>query len=217
MVELELEFCTYEKRGPVAYVTIARPEVMNALHAEAHFELASVWDDFLADAGLRVGVLTGEGDRAFCAGRDLKDRARRSGDGPDRPATGGGGLTHRFEREKPIIARVNGFALGGGLEIALACDIIVAADHAEFALPEPRRGLIAGALGVHRLPRHLPLKVAMGYLLSGRHMDARRSFEVGLVNEVVPYSRLDAAVERWVAEILESGRETAGAWELAVR
>lgn len=200
---VSLEFCRYEKQGPVAYVTIARPEVMNALHAAAHFELASIWDDFDADSALRVAVLTGEGEKAFCAGRDLKDRARAGAQGPDRPASGGGGLTSRFGRTKPIIARVNGFALGGGMEIALACDIIVAADHAELGLPEPRRGLIAGSLGVHRLPRHIPLKAAMGFLLTGRTMTAQRAYELGLVNEVVPFGGMDAAIDRWVADILE--------------
>jgi dehydration protein DpgD len=199
---LDLKFCRYEERDNVAYVTIDRPEVMNALHAEAHFELASVWDDFANDPGLRVAVLTGAGERAFCAGRDLKDRARGNSAGPDRPPTGGGGLTHRFNLAKPIIARVNGFALGGGMEIALACDVIIAADHAEFGLPEPRRGLIAGALGVHRMPRQVPLKAAMGYLLTGRHLSAARAFELGLVNEVVPFALLDEVVAAWVTDIL---------------
>ena len=175
---------------------------MNALHTAAHHELSSVWDDFAGDPQLRVGVLTGEGERAFCAGRDLKSLSASAGAGAERPASGGGGLTHRFNLDKPIIARVNGFALGGGMEIALACDVIVAADHAEFGLPEPRRGLIAGALGVHRLPRQLPLKVAMGYLLTGRHFSAQRASELGLVNQVVPLSGLDEAVDAWVPDIL---------------
>ena len=111
-------------------------------------------------------------------------------------------LIERWHFPKPVIARVNGFALGGGLEQALACDIIVAADHAEFGLPEPRRGLIAGSAGVHRLPRQIGLKVAMGYMLTGRHMSAARAYELGLVNQVVPLVELDAAVEGWVTDIL---------------
>ena len=103
---------------------------------------------------------------------------------------------------KPVAAAINGTALGGGLEQALACDIIVAADHAEFGLPEPRRGLIAGSAGVHRLPRQIGLKVAMGYMLTGRHMSAARAYELGLVNQVVPLAELDAAVEEWVTDIL---------------
>ena len=101
-----------------------------------------------------------------------------------------------------MIARVNGFALGGGLELAMACDIIVAAEHAEFGLPEPRRGLIAGAVGVHRLPRQIGLKPAMGHLLTGRHMTAARAYELGLVNQVVSLDGLDLAVNGWIEDIL---------------
>jgi len=203
-----MQFCRYEKKDHVAYITITRPEVMNALHAHASREMGGVFDDFAADDDMWVAVLTGEGDRAFSAGNDLKYTAEMSRlpreERPDlsMPAGGFGGITSRFDLFKPVIARVNGFALGGGLEMALACDIIVAADHAEVGLPEPRRGLIAGALGVHRLPRHLPLKQAMGYLLTGRHIPAARAYEMGLVNEVVPLAKLDEAVAAWVADIV---------------
>lgn len=202
-----MEFCRYEKKDRVAYVTITRPEVMNSLHAPASIELNGVWDDFAADDDLWVAVLTGEGERAFSAGNDLKYTAEMSRLPADQrpqlgfPAGGFGGLTSRFDLFKPIIARVNGFALGGGLELALACDIIVAAEHAEVGLPEPRRGLIAGALGVHRLPRQIGLKVAMGYMLTGRHIPAPRAYELGLVNEVVPMGALDEAVAGWVNDI----------------
>ena len=203
-----MEFCRYEKKGHVAYLTITRPQVMNSLHPAASRELAGAWDDFAADDDAWVAVFTGEGDRAFSAGNDLKNTAEMSRlpreQRPDQsmPPSGFGGITNRFDLFKPIIARVNGFALGGGLEMALACDLIVAADHAELGLPEPRRGLIAGALGVHRLPRAMPLKAAMGHLLTGRHMTAQRGYELGLVNEVVPLAQLDAAVDAWVADIV---------------
>ena len=203
-----MEFCRYEKKGHVAYVTITRPEVMNAIHPPASVELSGVWDDFTADDDAWLAVLTGEGEKAFSAGNDLKHTAEMSrlaaSERPNVtfPATGFGGLTSRFDLYKPIIARVNGFALGGGLEMALSCDIIVAAEHAELGLPEPRRGLIAGALGVHRLPRHIPLKTAMGHMLTGRHMTAQRGYELGLVNEVVPLAQLDATVDGWVNDIL---------------
>ena len=203
-----MEYCRYEKRGHVAYVTITRPEVMNALHAHASRELGGAWDQFAADDDAWVGVLTGEGDKAFSAGNDLKYTAEMSRltreQRPDlsMPAGGFGGLTSRFDLFKPIIARVNGFALGGGFEMALACDIIVAADHAEVGLPEPRRGLIAGALGVHRLPRQAPLKAAMGYMLTGRHIPAARAYQLGLVSEVVPLAKLDECVDGWVNDIL---------------
>ncbi len=202
------QYCRYEKKDHVAYVTITRPEVFNALHAPANLELSGIWDDFAADEDAWVAVLTGEGDRAFSAGNDLKYTAEMSRLPADqRPntvwaATGFGGLTSRFDLFKPIIARVNGYALGGGLELALACDIIVLADHAEIGLPEPRRGLIAGALGVHRLPRQVPLKAAMGFMLTGRHIKAQRAYELGLASEVAPLKELDAVVDSYVQDIL---------------
>jgi len=203
-----MEFCRYEKKDHVAYITITRPEVMNALHMPANIEMNGVWDDFAADDDLWVAVLTGEGEKAFSAGNDLKYTAELSRMKPeDRPkfvfpAGGFGGITSRFDLFKPVIARVNGFALGGGLELALACDIIVAAEHAELGLPEPRRGLIAGAMGVHRLPRQVGVKVAMGYMLTGRHIPAPRAHEIGLVNDVVPLAKLDEVVEGYLHDIL---------------
>jgi len=202
-----MEFCRYEKRGRVAYVTITRPEVLNALHAYGNAELSQVWDDFAADDDLWVAVVTGEGTRAFSAGNDLKFNAEYDATPVDKRPTlprakGFGGMTSRFDLFKPVIARVNGFALGGGFELALACDIIIAADHAELGLPEPHVGLIAGAMGVHRLPRQAPLKAAMGYMLTGRRMPAKRAFELGLVSEVVPLAALDATVDAYVKDIL---------------
>jgi enoyl-CoA hydratase/carnithine racemase len=202
-----MDYCRVEKRGHVWYVTITRPEVMNALHPGASAELDGVWDEFAADDDAWIGVVTGEGDRAFSTGNDLKSHAARFRMAPeDRPqytlVHGFGGLTHRFDLFKPLIARVNGYALGGGFELALAYDIIVAADHAMVGLPEVRVGLTAGAGGVHRLPRSIPMKVAMGHMLTGRHMTAQRAYELGLVNQVVPLAELDAAVESWVADML---------------
>ncbi len=201
------EFCKSEKQGHVLTVTINRPEVMNALHAPANAELAAIWDEFAEDDDLWIGVLTGEGERAFSAGNDLKYTAEMSRLAPeDRPVSrwngGFGGITNRFDLFKPLVARVNGFALGGGFEMAMACDVIVAADHAELGLPEPLRGLMAGAMGVHRLPRQMPLKNAMGYMLTGRHMSAARAYELGIVNEVVSLSDLDDAVDSWVGDVL---------------
>lgn len=203
-----MQYCRVEKKGHVAYVTITRPEVFNALHAPASVELDGVWDDFAADEEMWVAVLTGEGDRAFSAGNDLKYTAEMSrlpeAERPKFafPKGGFGGLTSRYDLFKPIIARVNGYALGGGLEMALACDIMLLADHAEIGLPEPKRGLIAGAMGVHRLPRQIGLKVAMGYMLTGRHIPAARAYELGLCSEVVPLADLDACVDAYVEGIL---------------
>jgi enoyl-CoA hydratase/carnithine racemase len=198
----------YEKDDRVARITINRPEVLNVLDGRTHEELRDAWDDFERDRNLWVGVLTGAGERTFSAGQDLKERARMVENGAP-PTTFGAGngpgaprLTERFLMTKPLIARVNGYALGGGFELALACDIIVAAEHATFALTEARLGLVPGAGGFFRLMRQIPLKSAMGYALTGRPMSAARAFQLGLVNEVVPYEELDACVESWVRDIL---------------
>ena len=198
---MQLEFVRYEKRNRIAYVTINRPEVMNALHPPANEELSRVWDDVAADPEVWVAILTGAGERAFSAGNDLKWTALHGV--PRMPKGGFGGLVARDDLWKPLIAAVNGVALGGGLEIALACDVIVAAEHARLGLPEPRVGLMAAAGGVHRLPRHVPLKLAMGMILTGRHVPAAEAARIGLVNEVVPQAGLMAAAERWASEILE--------------
>ena len=198
---MELEFVRYEKRNRIAWVTINRPDVMNALHPPANEELSRVWDDFAADPDAWVAILTGAGERAFSAGNDLKWTVEHGV--PRMPKGGFGGITTRDDLWKPVIAAVNGVALGGGLEIALACDIILAADTARLGLPEPRVGLMAAAGGVHRLPRHVPLKIAMGMILTGRQIPAVEAARIGLVNEVVPQSGLRAAAERWANDILE--------------
>ena len=198
---MELEFVRYEKRNRIAWVTINRPEVMNALHPPANEELSRVWDDFAGDPETWVAVLTGAGDRAFSAGNDLKWTAQHGV--PRMPKGGFGGIAARDDLWKPVIAAVNGVALGGGLEIALACDVIVAADTARLGLPEPRVGLMAAAGGVHRLPRHIPLKIAMGMMLTGKPITATEGHRLGLVNEVVPGKDLMSAAERWARTIAE--------------
>ena len=195
------QYCIVQDEGPIRTVTLNRPEVLNALHADAHDELSAVWDEFAARDDLWVGIVTGAGERAFSAGNDLKVQAsgkRRAG-----PPTGFAGLCNRFDLFKPMIAAVNGVAMGGGFEIALACDIIIAAENALFALPEPRVGLIAGAGGVHRLPRSIPMKQAMGMILTGRRVPAREGYELGFVTEVVPEGQALAAAKRWAGLILE--------------
>jgi enoyl-CoA hydratase/carnithine racemase len=199
-------FATYEKQGRVATITLNRPEVMNALHLEAHLELKEIWEDFRDDPELWVAILTGAGDRAFSAGNDLKATAERTAAGTDlqgakRPPFGR--ITGDFDCPKPMIAAVNGVAVGGGLEMALACDIVIAADHARLGLPEPRVGLFAGAGGIHRIARQVPFKHAMGLLLTGRLISADEALRIGLVNEVVPLAELMPAARRWADEILE--------------
>jgi crotonobetainyl-CoA hydratase len=196
------EFCRVEREGRTLVVTMNRPEVMNALHPPANFELEKVFDEFVADPELWVAIVTGAGGRAFCAGNDLKFQAG-AGARLEIPRTGFAGLTSRFDNPKPVIAAVNGVAMGGGFEIALACDLVVAAEGATFALPEPRVGLAALAGGVHRLPRQIGLKRAMGMLLTGRRVTAAEGLALGFVNEVVPAGELMAAARRWAAAILE--------------
>jgi dehydration protein DpgD len=197
----------FEKRAHVAYLTLDRPEVLNAMDLRMHEELGIIWDEIEADDDVRVVVLTGAG-RAFSAGQDLRERAELNQLGAQ-PTTFGSRhqpgyprLTERFRFSKPVVARVNGYALGGGFELALACDIIVAADKAVFALPEVLLGLVPGAGGAFRLPRQLPLKAAMGYLLTGRQMTARVALHFGLVNDVVPADLLDQCVAGWVDDLL---------------
>lgn len=194
--------------GHVAHITLNRPEAMNALNPELRHTLSQHFDEVEHNEDIWLAVVTGAGERAFCAGADLKHRAlERDADEAQHKSwqdmqANTTPINQRWHFPKPVIAKVNGFALGGELELALSCDIIVAADHAELGLPEPRRGLIAGGVGVHRLPRQVGLKVAMGYLLTGRHMSAQRAYELGLVNEVVPAAALDDCVQGWVDDIL---------------
>lgn len=196
------EFCSAERDGKILTVTFERPEVLNALHPPAHVELEKIFDDFVADPDLWIAIVTGSGDRGFCAGNDLKYQAAGN-TGLMMGPKGFGGLTARYDNPKPLIAAVNGVAMGGGFEIALACDLIVASETAIFALPEPRVGLAALAGGMHRLPRQIPLKQAMGMMLTGRRVSAREGAEMGFVNEVVPPSELMAAARRWADQIAE--------------
>jgi crotonobetainyl-CoA hydratase len=193
-------FVSAERDGPLTVVTLARPESLNALHTAAHNELAAVFDDLATDPDQWVAIITGEG-RAFCAGNDLKYQA--AGGSLDRPPSGFGGLTSRFDLNKPVIAAVNGLAMGGGFEIALSCDIVVAADDAQFAFPEPRVGMAALASGLHRLPRTIGWQAAMGIILTGRRLSAEEGRQLGFINEVVPREEVMTAARRWAEQILE--------------
>jgi len=189
------EFCKVDREGPILVVTINRPEVYNALHAPAHNELAQVWDDFAADEDLWVAVLTGAGDKAFSAGNDLKYTAQGGKGTP--PPSGFAGLSMRYDLEKPLVAAVNGFAMGGGFETALACDVILAADTAKFALPEVKVGLFAAAGGVQRLSRQIGRKPAVEMMLTGRSVSATEGRELGFVNDVhAPGELMDAAMAK---------------------
>jgi crotonobetainyl-CoA hydratase len=196
---MAFEFIDVSCDGPVATLTLDRPQVMNAVHAPMHAEMAQAIDAFAADPDQRVMIITGAGERAFSAGNDLKWQA--SGGEMRTPPSGFAGLTSRFDLAKPLIAAVNGVAMGGGFEIALACDLIVAAEAAVFALPEPRVGLAALAGGLHRLPRAIGLKRAMGMILTARRVSAREGYELGFVNEVTTPADLMAAARRWAEMI----------------
>jgi crotonobetainyl-CoA hydratase len=195
------EFCNIEKDGHILTVTINRPERMNALHAPACHEMDGVFNDFEADPELWVCIVTGAGDRAFSAGNDLRWQAE--GGSTDRPRSGFAGLTSRFDMSKPLIAAVNGLAMGGGFETALACDIIIAAENAFFALPEPRVGLAALGGGLHRLPRQIPMKQAMGMILTGRRVMAEEGYRLGFVTEVVAEGKALEEAKKWAEQIME--------------
>jgi enoyl-CoA hydratase len=176
-----------ERRGHVVILTINRPEARNAINGPVSLAMSGFMDELAEDPDCWVVVITGTGDKAFSAGMDLK--AFASGEGGDiMGASGGfGGLTQRTF-PKPIIAAVNGSALAGGFEIMLSCDLVVAAEHATFGIPEAKRGLIAGAGGLIRMPKRLPIAVALELAMTGDTIDAARAFELGLVNRVVPSS-----------------------------
>src|SRR6202012_830086 len=199
---MELKFSKVTRKGPITIVTLARPEVYNALHIDAHFELNKVFDDFCADPEGWVAIVPGAVYKAFCAGNDLKWQAAGGKRGWDKG--GFGGLTTRFDCNKPIIAAVNGVAMGGGFEVALACDLIIASENATFALPETRVGLAGLAGGLHRLARQVGFKGAVGMILTARHVGAREGHELGFVNEVVPAGEALAAAERWAETICKN-------------
>ena len=200
------KYSKVEIDGRLMIVTINRPEVYNALHHLAHEELSAIWDEFQENPELWVGIITGAGDKAFSAGNDLKYHAEyRAKTGRRPPATpkGFAGIANRFDLDKPLIAAVNGVAMGGGFETALACDVIIASENARFGLPEPKVGLAAGAGGMQRLSRQIPLKKAMGMMLTARHVPAKEGFELGFVTEVVPQGELMKAARRFADQILE--------------
>ena len=194
------EFCSIESSNHILTVTLERPERLNALHPLANAELGRVFDDFATDDDLWVAIITGRG-RGFSAGNDLRYQAEGGQRVPF--PKGFGGLTSRFDLNKPVIAAVNGVAMGGGFEIALACDLIIASEQATFALPEPKVGLAALAGGLNRLPRQIGAKRALGMILTGRHVPAREGYELGFVNEVVPHDQLMSAARRWAEQICE--------------
>lgn len=183
-----------ERRGRVELLTLNRPDARNALNPELARALSGALDRLENDDSVDVIVLTGSGDKAFCAGLDLKALIAGQAETVMNLPGGFAGIARRH-CPKPIIAAVNGAALAGGLEVMLSCDLVVAAEHAIFGIPEVKRGLFAAAGGVIRLPRHLPYAIALELALTGDPIDANRALALGLINEVVVADRLvDAAM-----------------------
>jgi len=194
----------FEIKDHVARVTIDRPDVLNAIDVASERELQRIWSEIESDRDVRVVVLTGTGERAFSTGADMKGGSGASGLeywALSRPG-GFGGIALRETLDVPVIARVNGHAVGGGFEMVLGCDIIIAAQEATFGLPEARVGRMPLDGGMTLLQRQVPFHLAMGVLLTGKRISAAEAHRIGLVNEVVPRAELDAAVTRWVDDVL---------------
>ncbi len=201
----EYEHVLVRRDGHLLEITMNRPDARNSLHPPAHTELSEIFDAYFADRELWVAIITGAGEQSFCAGNDLGYTV--SGKPMYIPPTGFAGLTSRAGMTKPVIAAVNGFAMGGGLEIALACHLVVADEAAQLALSEVKVGLIAGAGGVVRLPRQLPEKVATEMILTGRRMGPDEAERRGLVNRIAPAGKALDVARELAAEIL-SGSPT---------
>jgi crotonobetainyl-CoA hydratase len=191
-----------ERRGPVLEVTIDRPKA-NAIDAATSRIMGDIFASFRDDPALRVAILTATGERFFCPGWDLKAAAAGEPPDVDYGVGGFGGLQELPGLNKPVICAINGLAFGGGFEIALSCDLIIAAEHATFALPEIKSGTVADAASI-KLPRRIPYHVAMELLLTGRVIDAHEAKQWGLVNEIVPASQLMTR-SREIADALAAG------------
>lgn len=193
----------YEVADRVARIVIDRPDRLNAIDAAAERELEAVWRDLEGRDDVSCAVLTGAGDRAFCTGADMKDVAKSGLDYWAEPRPNGfGGIAFRRSLDVPLIARVNGYALGGGFEMVLGSDVVIASERAQFGLPEARVGRMPLDGGMVLLQRKIPHNLAMGVMLTGRRFTAAEMANYGIVNEVAAADALDAAVERWVADIV---------------
>ena len=184
----------------VLSIVLNRPESLNALNLSMHQQLDELFNEFSESEDLFVAVITGSGNRAFCTGSDLKQKAPM--DRHKMPASGYAGLIERFDLSKPVIAAVNGHAIGGGLEIVLACDLAISVSTAKFGLPEPKVGLAATG-GLHRLARQLPLKQAMKIALTGALFSAQQALELALINDVVEPHELSHSIESMIDELRE--------------
>jgi enoyl-CoA hydratase/carnithine racemase len=199
---LKFETILYEKKGPIAYVTLNRPKVLNALSQAVFAELKVAFDDARDDASVRSVILTGSGDKAFVAGADIAEMSSFPASQMQESTRRSQGVTELIENlGKPVIAAVNGFALGGGCELAMACTIRIAAENAKFGQPEVKIGIMPGAGGTQRLPRLVGKGRALQLILSGEIINAQEAYRIGLVNEVVPLANLIARAEAILNQI----------------
>lgn len=198
---MDYRHITLTTANHVTRVTLNRPEVLNAINQRTHDELQHAFDAFAADDEQYLCVIAGAGERAFSAGSDLKAIAE-AGKPNVYPANGYAGLIERFDLDKPLIAAVDGVAVGGGFELALACDIVIATRRSRFGLPEPLVGAVALGGGMHRLARQIGMKQAMGMILTGDIVDAEAAYRMGLITQLVEHTELESAVDSWCAKVL---------------
>jgi enoyl-CoA hydratase/carnithine racemase len=201
-VPLSLANVQYETKGPIAYVTVNRPKVLNALNTPTWTDLKAAFEQAKADASVRGVILTGAGDKAFIAGADISELARVDAYGAEESSRFGQKVLDHIENlGKPVIAAVNGFALGGGCETAMACTMRIAAEHARFGQPEVKLGLLPGGGGTQRLPRLVGKGRALQLILTGETISAQEAYRIGLVNEVVPAANLIERAETILNQI----------------
>src|ERR1700760_1366464 len=199
---LKLDNVIYEKRGPIAYVTLNRPKVLNALNKATINELRAAFEDARDDSAIGGVILTGAGEKAFAAGADIAEIANNTAVEAEEATRRGQALTDLIENlGKPVIAAMNGFALGGGCELAMACSIRIAAEGARFGQPEVKLGVIPGYGGTQRLPRLVGRGIALQLILSGETINAQEAYRIGLVNEVVPSAELISRAEAILKQI----------------
>jgi enoyl-CoA hydratase/carnithine racemase len=202
---LALQNVLYEKKGPIAYVTVNRPKVLNALNQRTWDDLRAAFEEARHDAEVRGVILTGAGDKAFIAGADISELAHLSAVEAEESSAGGQEVLNLVENlGKPVIAAINGFALGGGCETAMACTIRVAAETAKFGQPEVALGLIPGGGGTQRLPRLVGKGRALQLILSGEMISAQEAYRIGLVNEVLPATNVMARAEAILRKIFSN-------------
>jgi len=195
----------YTKEGKIATFTINRPEALNAMNVEAWRELSEALVDFRDDPELWVGIITGTGEKAFCAGADIKDLLPFMKDNASSPWMMPPTHMRGLDIWKPLIAAINGVVLGGGLEIALGCDIRIASEKARLGVPEVNLGIIPGWGGTQRLPRMIPWCKAAELVLMGKHVDAQEAYRIGLVNKVVPLEELMPTAKEWAEALCRPG------------